>query len=172
MTLSSRLYCFVAYVSVKVTDLGVRDILAYTRLIIREAQKHAGSGWLDYDKVFWQQAALDPSLKWNTLHPGIQASTLVGHTSRLATLCTLCREPDHTTEQCALIYIQSPGSELSLPAPSSRLLTGPVGHRASLRRQPKSLAGICINWNKGRKMHLPCLQVQAHLLYVPTAAYG
>ena len=107
MTLLSGLYCFMAYVAMRVTDPGVWDMLAYARLIIREAQRHGGSGWLDYDKVFRQQAALDHSLKWNTLHPGIQASTLVGRTSRLAMFCTLCREPDHTAKQCALTYIRS-----------------------------------------------------------------
>ena len=100
--------------------------------------------------MFRQQAALDPSLRWNTLHPGIQASTLVGRTSRLATFCTLCREPGHTAEQCALTYIWPPGSQPFLPAPLFSLPPGPVGYRASLRRRPESLTGICINWNKGR----------------------
>ena len=147
-TLPSWLYCYIAYVAMRASDQGVRDMLAYARLIIREAQRHGGSGWLDYDRVFRQQAALDPSLKWNTLHPGIQASTLVGRTSRLATFCTLCREPDHTAEQCALSYMRPPGSQLPLLQPSTSLPAGP--YRTLFRRRPESLAGICVNWNKGR----------------------
>ena len=38
-------------------------MLAYARLMVREAQRHGGLGWLDYDRVFRQQAALDPSLR-------------------------------------------------------------------------------------------------------------
>ena len=83
-------------------DQKVKDQLAYARLIIREAQRHSGSGWLDYDRVFRQQAALDLALKWNSLHPGIQASTLVGQVANAHMLCRLCREPDHSTNQCAL----------------------------------------------------------------------
>ena len=152
-SLPSWMYCFMAYVAMRATDPGVRDMLAYARLVIREAQRHGGSGWLDYDRVFRQQAALDPSLKWNTLHPGIQASTLVGRTSRPATFCTLCREPDHTSEQCALIYLQPPGSHLPLSAPSSGLISPsavPARPRAQFRRHPGLVAGICVSWNKGR----------------------
>ena len=63
----------------------MRDMLAYApHLIIRESQRHGGAGWLDYDRVFQQQAALDASMRWNTLGPSIQASTLVGHTPTVA----------------------------------------------------------------------------------------
>ena len=31
---------------------------------------------MDYDRVFQQQAVLDPALKWEKLHPGIQASLM------------------------------------------------------------------------------------------------
>ena len=148
--LPSWLYCFMAYVAMRVSDTVVWHMLAYAWLIIREAQRHGGSAWLDYNRVFRQQAALDTSLRWNTLHPGIQESTLVGHTSHLATFCTLCREPDHTAEQCALTYIRFPGCQSSLPTPFSSLPPGPWGYSASLRWRSESLAGICVNWNKVR----------------------
>ena len=135
------MYCFVAYVAMRANNQGVRDMLAYARLVIREAQRHGGSGWLDYDRVFRQQAALDPSLRWNTLHPGIQASTLVGRVAGSALLCTFCREPDHSAGQCALSYLQSP-----LVSVHS---AGPPGPRAPFRRRPESLAGICVSGTRG-----------------------
>ena len=50
-------------------DKESRDRPTYARLIIREAQRHGGQGWLAYDRFFFrQQAALDPSLQWNVLH--------------------------------------------------------------------------------------------------------
>ena len=48
---------------------------------------HDDSNWLDYDSVFRQQAVLDPSLRWNTVHPGIQAITLVGRTAGSTLFC-------------------------------------------------------------------------------------
>ncbi len=149
-TLPSWLYCFLAYVALKAEDPGVRDMLAYARLLIREAQRHGGNGWLDYDRVFRQQAAIDHTLRWNSLHPGIQASTLVGCASGPVTFCTLCREPDHTAELCALSYLQSPASLLP-PTPSTAI--PPVTSlrpRVPFKRRPESLAGICVSWNKGR----------------------
>ena len=74
--LSLWMYCFVAYEAMK----------PYARLVTREAQRHEGLGWLDNDCVFRHQAAIDPSLRWNTLHPGIQVSTLVGRVAGSALL--------------------------------------------------------------------------------------
>ena len=110
-TVPSWMYCFLAYIVMREPDPNIRDMLAYARLIIREALRHGGSGWLDYDRVFRQQAAIDHSLRWNSLHSAIQASTLIGHAPGTVVFCTLCREPDHTADQCALTYLQSPTSQ-------------------------------------------------------------
>ena len=75
--------------------------------------------------------ALDPSLQWNTLHTGIQTTTLVSRIDGSTQLCSICREPDHTVGQCALSYLQ-PGTAVWPPGP-----------RAPLRRRPESLANIC-----------------------------
>ena len=45
-------YCFLAYVALQTDDQKVKDQLAYAQWIIRKAQRHSGSGWLDYDQVF------------------------------------------------------------------------------------------------------------------------
>ena len=144
-SLPSWIYCFLAYIAIRANDQGVRDMLAYARLMVREAQRHGGSGWLDYDRVFRQQAALDTSLRWNTLHPGIQAATLVGRTAGSTLLCSICRKPDHTAGQCALSYLQPPTGTSNAPGPS----VWPPGPRAPLRRQPESMMNICVSWNKG-----------------------
>ena len=97
---------------------------------------------MDYDRGFRQQAALDPSLRWITQHPGIQAATLVGRTAGLTLLCSICREPDHTAGQCALSYFQPPTGTSNAPGPFS-LATWP---RAPL---PESMTNIGVSWNKG-----------------------
>ena len=131
-TLSTWLYCFLAYAAIATSDPKTRDQFAYARLIIREALRHGNSGWLDYDRSFRQQAAADPSLPWNTLVPSLQASMILGHPSRQGPtgqrlLCTLCRGVDHTRADCALAYLHPPG-----PRAPQR-----YSHR------------ICISWNKG-----------------------
>ena len=118
--LPSWVYSFLAYIAIRTNDPATRDMLSYARLIVREAQRHSGTGWLDYDKVFRQQAAIDPSLPWNVLHPGIQAATLFGQapTGTMASMCTLCREPDHTADHCALSYLQQQQQQQPASRPS------------------------------------------------------
>ena len=62
-------YCFNAYIAVCTSDPLARDMLAYSRLLIREALRHGGSGWLEYDRVFRRQLAINPLLSWNTIKP-------------------------------------------------------------------------------------------------------
>ena len=141
-SLSTWLYCYMAYVAIRSTDPLTRDMLAYGRLLIRESQRHGGNGWLDYDRVFRQQVAIDPSLRWNTLHPGIQASTLVTNAPGPGTFCTLCRENDHGIQQCALTYFNQ-SAQHSWPVPA------PPRFRTQPPRRPESLQRICVSWNKG-----------------------
>ena len=69
---------FLGYVAVFIPDPATRDQLAYARLIIREAIYHAGQGWLEYDRAFWQQVAADPFMCWNTWLLRLQAETILG----------------------------------------------------------------------------------------------
>ena len=51
-SLLSWVYCFAAYMAVLTPDPRTREILAYCSLIIREALRHGGDGWLEYDRTF------------------------------------------------------------------------------------------------------------------------
>ena len=134
-TLSSWLYCFLAYVAILTTDRNTRDKLAYARLIIREALRHGNMGWLDYDRAFRQQTVADPSLAWNTLIPALQATTVLGNTARASgrtvRICALCRGVDHLRSDCALHFLYPQFMRPPQSAPSGS--------------KPK----ICISWNKG-----------------------
>ena len=83
-TLSTWLYCFLAYTAI-------------TSEHMQEALRHGNSGWLDYDRAFRQQAAKDTSIRWNNLLPGMQASMILGNPARQGVsntqkqACTLCR---------------------------------------------------------------------------------
>ena len=126
-TLPTWDYCFLAYVAMRTEDGQVRGICWLMQLfIIRESQRHGGTGWLDY---FRQQAALDASMRWNTLDPSIQASTLVGHAPSHTVVCGLCREPDHVASQCALAYLQPPKSPASQADPTVMVLSARMSAR-------------------------------------------
>ena len=142
-SLVSWLYCFNAYVAVRTTDQLTRDMLSYSRLLIREALRHGGVGWLEYDRVFRRQVSINPILNWNTLEPGLQAATILGQRTSSGTFCSLCRECDHSTTQCALSPLQQ---QLHQPQSSNAQRTNTI-HRPP--RRPETLMSICINWNRG-----------------------
>ena len=103
-SLPSWLCCFLTYLAVGTTDPVTCNQLTYTTLLVREAMRHGGQGWLEYDRLFRQQAALDPSLSWNIIHPGLQATIILGQRSYNAgTFCTHCQECDHSVSQCAMV---------------------------------------------------------------------
>ena len=71
------MYCFCAYIAVLTPDAHNWELLAYCRLIIWEALCHKGAGWQEYDRTFCCQAAIDTSLLWNVLVPGLQVASLL-----------------------------------------------------------------------------------------------
>ena len=128
-SLASWVYCFAAYMAVCTEDLRTRDMLAYCRLIICEALRHGGSGWQKYDWTFWCQVAIDPHLPWHSLHPGLQAATVLR--GRGAAGGSVCREVDHSSAQCALAVVQ-------------QLVFTPAGAQGQCSRR---LENICASWN-------------------------
>ena len=128
------LYCFLAYMAIRTTDPATRDQLAYARLLLWESNRHNGSGWLEYDRAFRQQASLNSSVRWNTLVPGLVASTMLAQRM----FCPHCHEVDHPGSQCALAYLHQLPSSSSAVQPASRP-----------QRHPESRLRVCISWNKG-----------------------
>lgn len=138
--LPTWLHCFLAYAAVLKTDPNTRDMLAYARLIIQEALRHRNTGWLDYDRAFRQQVAANPLIPWNTLLPALQATKILGNTSRFGSRtprlqCNLCNGADHSRYDCALAYLHLPPSR---PQPQRRTYPTP---------------NICTSWNKGTPTH-------------------
>lgn len=58
-SLVSWLYYFTAYVAIQTPDSLTSHMLAYAQLIIREALRHGGSGWVEYDRVFRRQLSIN-----------------------------------------------------------------------------------------------------------------
>ena len=105
------IYCFLTYAAVHSSDPQVCDLLTYGRLIIRESERHGGTGWLQYDKVFRQQAALDELVQWNELNPSLFASTILSALVGPSVFCILCQEADHHAGNCALAFFQAPPNQ-------------------------------------------------------------
>ena len=51
-SLISWVYCFTTFIAVQTSDQLAREMLAYCQLTIREALRHGGHGWQDYDRTF------------------------------------------------------------------------------------------------------------------------
>lgn len=143
-SLVSWLYCFNAYVAVRTPDPLTQQMLAYSRLIIREALRHGGPGWLEYDRVFRRQQSINPALAWNALEPSLQAATILGQRTS-GTFCTLCQESDHVASQCALAPLQQ---QLQTSHVSTTVSQPPSTSRPPKR--PETILRICVAWNKGQ----------------------
>ena len=140
-SLVSWMYCFTAYIAIQTQDPLTRQMLAYARLIIREALRHGGGGWAEYDRVFQRQVSINPALPWNVLEPSLQAATILGQRMSEGMLCTICQECDHTATRCALAPLQ-----LQLQGPS-QTVTSAASYRPP--RHLETLQCICVGWNKG-----------------------
>ena len=142
-SLISWVYCFLAYVTVRATDPVMCDMLTYCRLIIREALRHGGRGWQDYDRTFRSQAAIDQTMRWNVILPELQACTILGQRSAGGMYCSLCTGIDHSISQCALSVLQQP---LTTHVPASNRRPSNLGDR-----RPSGIPiPICSSWNAGR----------------------
>ena len=141
-SVTSWISCFLAYAAVKTTDVNTRNHLAYARLLIQEALRHGGMGWLDYDRVFRKQVAIDPTLQWNSLMPGLHTSTILSTRNGTGLFCTLCKGSDHPNTTCALTYLHHQGMPPLAPTQTSTSSRRPP-------RRPESMLHICVSWNKG-----------------------
>ena len=127
----------------------VGDMLAYMRLIIREAGKFGGSGWLTYDSVYRRNQE-GSSTPWNTLDASLHQVFIASQGDRITVPCKHCQELDHSPTECAVAAVL-PGTTASTPALPSSTVTNPErpstkGKRPIpyTRQRP-----ICSSWNAG-----------------------
>ena len=144
--LLSWVQCFGLYTAVVGSQHPDRalKLLAYQTLIVREARRCGGRGWLTYDTVFRQQMAGEwKGDEWGRLNPYLYSSTfLTLGSSRLN--CPLCLESDHREEDCALAKGKGVGT--------SRQPGRDPYSREGSGRQPKSKTPrvmACFAWNQG-----------------------
>ena len=138
-SLSLWIYCFLEYLAMGTLDESTHARLIYAQLIVREVLQHGGRAWLDYNRLFHQQAALNAALALNTLHPSLVASTILSQQSEGGSFRNLCQGVDHLPSSCAMAYLQnlnpSKGDAVVGPGRPSR--------------------PVCRSWNEGRCSFYP-----------------
>ena len=135
-TLPTWISCYLTFLAVSTSDRAIRNRIVYAILLVREAMRHGGHGWLEYDRLFRQQAAIDPELQWNRIHPELQATTILSQRSANGgSFCPLCNDCDHTMAQCAMAQI--------------RQVTTTNRPSSSNAKQNSRYGRICTSWNDG-----------------------
>ena len=102
--LLSWVSCFGVYMAVlcKKYPEMIKQLLAYQTMIIREARRCGGNGWLQYDSCFQQQVAGNPDADWSSLNTSLYAVTFLAQGGRGGQSCASCMESDHTQQDCAM----------------------------------------------------------------------
>ena len=122
-------------------------MLGYMRLIIREAHKHGGQGWLTYDMVF-RRNNQGNSQAWNILDSSLHTAYVASQSLPLRIPCKHCNETDHSQEKCAL-------APTIPPVRTSHRKQFPSGSCLYKRPPPSSTSQpsskrLCISWNRGQ----------------------
>ena len=146
----SWVQCFGIYMAVVTSKCPERtkELLAYQTLIVREARRCGGKGWLAYDTHFRQQVVGNQSADWSKLNQSLYAVTFVAQGEReKCKNCMLCLESDHTEEQCAL-YVP-PQKAPKLANPGRRSANDQTSAESSMSRSRSGSRMACFAWNQG-----------------------
>ena len=141
----SAFYTYVAVVAAAHPD-RVRDMLAYMRLLTREAQKYGGSGWLIYDQVF-RRNRMGPSARWDELDPSLHIAYITSQADKPVAPCANCNEADHPSCDCALASLVPPTKRPALAPSSGEANRQRVTKRSS---RPYPQRRISLSWNRGK----------------------
>ena len=119
-------------------------MLAYLRLIVREACKFGGNGWITYDAVFRrnQVGRISP---WNYIDASLHQIYIANQPGKVIVPCKHCFEIDHTSADCAVAAVLREGH------PGTQSSGGPERTSAKGKRPaPYSRQRpICSSWNSG-----------------------
>ena len=141
--------CFTTYVAIisQVHPERVIDLLAYMRLLIREANKHGGNGWLTYDMVF-RRKRQGRNERWDVLDPSIHTAYIAGQESSNRVPCKFCNKVDHFALSCALSPILNTAPQSSSWQEVVSHTSGRLGKRACVKTQGQRK--VCLSWNRGQ----------------------
>ena len=156
--LMSWVQCFGTYIAVVTSQFPhrIKELLAYQTLIVREARRCGGRGWLAYDSHFRQQVVGNEAADWSRLNQSLYAVTFITQGDRDRTRsCVVCLESDHTEEQCALYSPPRKPAAAQRRAGSERVVGESRDSQFSTRgKGPGKMA--CFAWNQGDCRYPTC----------------
>ena len=124
-------------------------MLAYMRLIIREACKFGGNGWLTYNAVYRRNCE-GLATPWNTLDASLHQVYIASQGDKVTMPCKHCQETDHSAAECAVAAVlpSTLSSTPATPAPAAPTPDRPAAK--GKRPMPYSRQRpICGSWNGG-----------------------
>ena len=80
----------------------VQQMFAYQIIMVREAHRCGGKGWLAYDMMFRQQVANNPKVDWSVINNSLYSTTFLAQQNNRSRTCQWCMETDHTSANCAM----------------------------------------------------------------------
>ena len=137
------------YVSIvaEVHPERVSDMLAYLRLIVREACKFGSNGWLTYDSVFRRNHEGKVAL-WNYIDASLHQVFIANQSPRVTVHCKHCCEIDQPSSNCAMVAVLPKSSESATG--SQYTSTGREHPYKGKRPAPyPRQRPICSSWNNG-----------------------
>ena len=108
----SWVFCYLYYIAAATSDPLTRDMAAYGQIVIHLAQKHSGTGWQAYDRLFCLQKASNTNIPWSEISTSLMASTVISGSGQS---CSLCSGSDHNSDSCALATKAQPQSVQAPP---------------------------------------------------------
>ena len=147
--LSSWLYCFSLYAAAVCAKYPskVKEMFAYQALIIGEAHRCGGKGWLMYNVGFRQQISSLEAADFSKLNHSLFATTMLAYGSQPQP-CPRCNLPDHTQDECAL----NPNRAVPIVQMADQSGSGTRKGKEEVRRdlplKKKPRQGACFGCNK------------------------
>ena len=112
----SWLHCFSLYTAIVCCNYPdkAKQLWAYQALMINEARRSGGRGWLLYDAAFRQQITSLQSTDFSKINQSLYSTTILAYGNRRQ-CCPNCMLPDHSLEECALFNGKPVTNWSSLP---------------------------------------------------------
>ena len=160
MTLVSSFATYVAIVA-EAHPARVGDMLAYMRLIVREAGKFGGNGWLTYDAVF-RRNQVGVSTPWNFIDASFHQVYIANQQGRVSVPCRHCLEVDHVSADCAVVAVLPKSRDGTADSPSTTKALERSWAKGKRIAPYNRQRPICSSWNNG-SCKFPGICAYAHI---------
>ncbi len=130
-----------------------RQLWAYHAVMISEARRCGGKGWLLYDAAFRQQISAYDAVDFSRINQSLYSTTFLAYSNR-GQCCQTCMGSDHTQEECALFQAKNAVRGRQLVLEQGTRENKP--RRWEGRRERGRARLPCFAWNDGRCVHPHC----------------